>query len=246
MTDPARDQLDELVEAERADAQVERDETAPGEDDLRERLAAAEAKAEDHLRDLQRVAADFDNYRKRAAREQEALASRANERLVKALLPVVDDLERALEAAAEHEEAAAKRPVRESGPGEGARGNREVPPTNHEVLEGVRLVHRALAETLAKEGLAEIETNGKFDPHVHEALLAQPSEAEEGSVIQVLQKGYRLGDRVLRPARVVVAAPAVEAQAERPVRGSGPVEGAVGNSDVPSASDGDAEETSED
>jgi molecular chaperone GrpE len=75
--------------------------------------------------------------------------------------------------------------------------------------EGVRLVHRALADLLVKEGLTEIDTNGRFDPHVHEALLAQPSEAEEGSVIQVLQKGYRLGDRVLRPARVVVAAPPV-------------------------------------
>ena len=58
-----------------------------------------------------------------------------------------------------------------------------------------------------KEGLVEIETEGRFDPHVHEALLSQPSEAEEGSVIEVVQKGYRLGDRVLRPARVVVAAP---------------------------------------
>jgi len=60
---------------------------------------------------------------------------------------------------------------------------------------------------LTREGLAEIETNGRFDPHVHEALLSQPSEAEEGSVLEVLQKGYRLGDRVIRPARVVVAAP---------------------------------------
>jgi len=91
----------------------------------------------------------------------------------------VDDLERALEAAEEHEEV--------------------------KLEEGVRLVHRQLASALEREGLAEIETDGKFDPHVHEALLSQPSEAEEGSVIEVLQKGYRLGDRVLRPARVVVA-----------------------------------------
>jgi molecular chaperone GrpE len=89
--------------------------------------------------------------------------------------------------------------------------------------EGVRLVYRQLASALEREGLAEIETNGKFDPHVHEALLSQPSEADEGSVIEVLQKGYRLGDRVLRPARVVVAA-----AAEPPVRGSGPVEGDPG------------------
>ena len=64
----------------------------------------------------------------------------------------------------------------------------------------------SLADTLGSEGLAEIPTDGKFDPHTQEALLAQPSEADEGTVIQVLQKGYSLGDRVLRPARVVISA----------------------------------------
>ncbi|MFL6030036.1 MAG: nucleotide exchange factor GrpE, partial [Gaiellaceae bacterium] len=64
----------------------------------------------------------------------------------------------------------------------------------------------SLADLLAKEGLSEIVTEGKFDPHVHEALLSQPSDADEGSVIEVVQKGYKLGDKVLRPARVVVAA----------------------------------------
>jgi molecular chaperone GrpE len=151
------------------------------EESLEERLAAAEGEAERHLDDLRRLAAEFDNYRKRVARDQEALVGRATERLVKELLPVLDDLERALEAAERHEEA--------------------------KLEEGVTLVHRALADALRKEGLAEIETDGPFDPHVHEALLSQPSESEEGSVIEVLQKGYRLGDRVLRPARVVVAAP---------------------------------------
>ena len=62
------------------------------------------------------------------------------------------------------------------------------------------------AELLGRNGVKEIDTEGKFDPHVHEALLSQPSEAEEGSVIDVVQKGYTLGDRVVRPARVVVAA----------------------------------------
>ena len=129
---------------------------------------------------LQRLAAEFDNFRKRSAREAAATIERANERLVKELLPVLDDLGRALEAAEEHEGA--------------------------KLEEGVRLVHRALADLLAKEGLAEIETDGKFDPHVHEALLSQPSDAEEGSVIDVVQKGYTLDDRVVRPARVVIAA----------------------------------------
>jgi molecular chaperone GrpE len=168
-------------------------------------VGALQAERDELFDRLQRLAAEFDNYRKRSARDQASTIQRANERLVKELLPVLDDLGRALEAATEHEEAA-KRPVRASGPGEGARGNREVHPSHHEMLEGVRLVHRALADLLKKEGLAEIETDGKFDPHVHEALLSQPSDAEEGSVIEVVQKGYRLGDRVLRPARVVVAA----------------------------------------
>ena len=127
-----------------------------------------------------RLAADFDNYRKRVAREQAELSQRANERLLHELLPVLDDLERALEAAAEHEEA--------------------------KLEEGVRLVHRSLLELVARHGLSEIDTAGPFDPHVHEALLAQPGDgAEEGSVLQVLQKGYRLGGKVLRPARVIVA-----------------------------------------
>jgi len=144
-----------------------------------ERLAEVERERDEYLNDLKRVAADFENYRKRVARDQEGLVARAHERLVKELLPVLDDLERALEAAAQHEEA--------------------------KLEEGVRLVHRELVEALTREGLVEVETDGQFDPHVHEALVSQPSEEEDGSVIEVLQKGYRLGDRVLRPARVVVS-----------------------------------------
>jgi molecular chaperone GrpE len=186
-------------------------ETGPEETESGDELAALQAERDELFDRLQRLAAEFDNFRKRNARENAALTERANERLVKELIPVLDDLGRALEAAAEHQEAA-KRPVRDSGPGEGVRGNREVPPTSADVFEGVRLVHRALADLLTKEGLAEISTEGKFDPHVHEALLSQPSDAEEGSVIEVVQKGYKLGDKVLRPARVVVAAaPAREA-----------------------------------
>jgi molecular chaperone GrpE len=135
---------------------------------------------DEYLDSLRRLKAEFDNFRKRTARDSAAQSARASEALVKELLPVLDDLERALVAAEEHEEA--------------------------KLEDGVRLVHRALADVLARAGLAEIETDGSFDPHVHEALLAQPVEgAEPGSVVEVLQKGYRLGDRVLRPARVVVA-----------------------------------------
>jgi molecular chaperone GrpE len=154
-------------------------EKTPTKAELAERLAEVEKERDDYLNDLQRVAAEFENYRKRVARAQQSLVVRAHERLVKELLPVLDDLERALHAAAEHQEA--------------------------QLEDGVELVHRELQEALAKEGLSEIETNGHFDPHVHEALLSQPSDQEEGAILDVLQKGYRLGDRVLRPARVVVS-----------------------------------------
>ena len=73
------------------------------------------------------------------------------------------------------------------------------------LIEGVKLVEQSLRTALAKEGLVEIATDGAFDPHVHEALLTQPSDAEPGSVLEVVQRGYRLGDRVVRPARVIVA-----------------------------------------
>ena len=151
-------------------------ETGPG---LEERVALLESERNEAVDHLKRVAADFDNYRKRAARDQASLVARAHERLVKELLPVLDNLERAIEAGEQTEEA--------------------------KLAEGVALVARELRAALEREGLVEIETDGKFDPHVHEALLTQPSEAEEGSVIEVLQKGYRLGDRVLRPARVVIS-----------------------------------------
>ena len=160
-----------------ADEPVTQTEAEPEADEL----ATVTRERDEYLDALQRVKAEFDNYRRRAARDQESLVARAHEGLVRQLLPILDDLERALEAAAEHEEA--------------------------KLEEGVRLVHRSLRELLQKEGLTEVEANGKFDPHVHEALLSQPSEAEEGTVIEVVQKGYTLGDRVVRPARVVVAGP---------------------------------------
>ncbi len=143
-------------------------------------LQVAVAERDDYLDALRRLKAEFDNYRKRAARDQSDLIARASERLVKELLPVLDDLERALEAAAEHEEATLE--------------------------DGVRLVHRSLADILAREGLTEVAVDGPFDPHTQEALLSQPSPDPEGTVLQVVQKGYRLGDRVLRPARVVISA----------------------------------------
>jgi molecular chaperone GrpE len=164
-------------------------------------LEAVQRERDEYLDSLQRLKAEFDNYRKRVARDQQELVARAAERLVSELVPVLDDLERALEFAAAH--------VPRSGAGEADPSApdrlRQAYADEAQLEEGLRLVHRSLADALAKEGLAEIPTEGKFDPHTQEALLSQPSDADEGTVLQVLQKGYLLGDRVLRPARVVIA-----------------------------------------
>ena len=163
---------DELTEAEIEEPEPE----APAPADPAATLAA---ERDAYLALAQRVQADFENYRKRAVRDQERLVAHAHERLVRELLPILDGLERALGAAEQHEDAT--------------------------VIEGVKLVEISLRSALAKEGLVEISTDGAFDPHVHEALLTQPSDAEPGSVLEVVQRGYRLGDRVVRPARVIVA-----------------------------------------
>jgi molecular chaperone GrpE len=169
---------------------------APEEPEQQERLGVLERERDEYLDSLQRLKAEFDNFRKRTAREQEAFAVRANEALLKDVLPVLDDLERALEAAEHHD----ARIATGQSPAASTQNPREA-----KLEEGVRLVHRSLLEALQRRGLELIETDGAFDPHVHEALLTQPGDAEPGSVLEVLQKGYRLGDRVLRPARVVVA-----------------------------------------
>ena len=161
-----------VEEPERSSA----DSRAPAPDPV----ATLEAERDEYLALAQRVQADFENYRKRAVRDQERLVAHAHERLVRELLPILDDLERAVGAAEQHEEA--------------------------KLIEGVKLVEKSLRSALAKEGLVEIATDGPFDPHVHEALLTQPrADAEPGTVLEVVQRGYRVGDRVVRPARVIVA-----------------------------------------
>ena len=173
---PAPEATEEPQADEEAQEEPSVDTSQGSSDELAARLADAETKRDEYLALAQRVQADFENYRKRAAREQERLVSHAHERLVHELLPVLDDLERTLEAAERHEEAA--------------------------LVDGVLLADAQLGQ----EGLVEIATDGSFDPHVHEALLAQTREgAEPGTVVEVLQRGYRMGDRVVRPARVIVA-----------------------------------------
>jgi molecular chaperone GrpE len=133
-----------------------------------------------------RLRAEFENFRKRASREGLEARERAQGQLLGELLPVLDNLERALDAAEHHDEG--------------------------KVLGGVRMVRDMFVDLLRRTGVEEIETVGAaFDPNVHDAMLMQPSEHAEGTVTAVLERGFRLGDRVLRPARVIVSAGSAEA-----------------------------------
>jgi molecular chaperone GrpE len=153
--------------------------------DLQQLTARAE-KADEYLELAQRTKADFENYRRRAAREAAAAQDRGVAKLAKELLPAVDNLDRALAAA----EAA----------GEGDNGTATL-------VSGIKLVHADVIAALGRAGIQPFSPQGEpFDPQHHEAVAQQAVEGTQpGTVIEVYQRGYRLGDSILRPARVVVA-----------------------------------------
>ena len=137
-----------------------------------------EEQPEDYLALAQRIQADFENYRKRTAREAAAAGERAKGGLVRELLPVVDNLERALASAEDGEQ---------------------------HLAEGVRLVHSELIAVLERNGVEQFDPAGdKFDPAEHEALSVREDGAP-GLVLDVVEKGYRSNGTILRPARVVVS-----------------------------------------
>jgi molecular chaperone GrpE len=167
------------------------------EHDLEE-LAAKAEKADEYLELAQRTRADFENYRKRATREAAAAQERGIAKLAKELLPAVDNLDRALEAAGA---AAAKTAASTDGTPQSDNGTATL-------VSGIKLVHEDVIAALARAGIERFEPKGeRFDPQLHEAIAQQPVEgAESGTVVEVYQRGYRLGEFVIRPARVVVAA----------------------------------------
>lgn len=160
------------------------------EHDLEE-LAAKAERADEYLELAQRTRADFENYRKRAAREAAAAQERGVTKLARELLPAVDNLDRALEAA------------RSTAPAQDAAAE-----NGATLISGIKLVHTEVIAALARVGIERFSPEGeRFDPQLHEAVAQQPVEgAESGTVVEVYQRGYRLGDVVIRPARVVVAA----------------------------------------
>jgi molecular chaperone GrpE len=147
-----------------------------------EQLKTQAAKAGENWDRFLRLTADFDNYKKRAARERQEAVSFANENLLVRLLPVVDAFEMALAAAAND-------------------------PAAPSLQAGIVMISNQLKSVLAEAGLEEIEANGKpFDPNLHEAVSEQETpDAPEGQVVRQIRKGYRFRNRLIRPAGVVVA-----------------------------------------
>jgi molecular chaperone GrpE len=143
-------------------------------------LARAQRERDEYLDLARRTQADFENYRKRAAKEAAAAGERAKGGLVRELLPVVDNLERALASAQRGEQ---------------------------HLAEGVRLVHSELIAVLERNGVEQFDPKGQsFDPTVHEALSTRSEDgADPGVVLDVIEKGYKANGTVLRPARVVVS-----------------------------------------
>jgi len=152
-----------------------------GQQAVSDELDALATQCDEYLDHLRRLQAEFDNYRKRVQRDSEQHRLRAAEVVVESLLPVMDNMSRALEAAAQHEEG--------------------------QLIAGLELVAGQLRGTLEGHGLEEVpvEAGTLFDPNIHEAVMTQASEDyEEGTVLQVLERGYLLHGRLLRPAKVIV------------------------------------------
>lgn len=151
-------------------------------DQLQQELEAAKEDAARHLEAAQRVQAEFENFRKRTLREMEEARQRAGQRLIEGLLPVVDNLERAIDHTV-------------------AGGDLE------HFLKGVELVHQQVSDVFGKEGVEVLDPlGGPFDPNLHQAVgQREDAEVPDGTVVEVFQKGYSLAGRVLRPAMVIVS-----------------------------------------
>jgi molecular chaperone GrpE len=158
-----------------------------------EELKQRAAKADDHWDRLLRTMADFDNYKKRAAREKQDAIKYANENLLQKLIPVLDTFDMALSAA-----------------------QNPAPEAVQSLKTGIAMVHQQLKSALSEAGLEEVDAAGKpFDPNLHEAVSQKETvEVPDGQVAQQMRKGYKLRDRLLRPATVVVAKAPAHSQAK--------------------------------
>ncbi|RKY61541.1 MAG: nucleotide exchange factor GrpE [Candidatus Latescibacterota bacterium] len=170
---------EEKKEGGREQEAVEKDELTK----LKEELEQAKAEAAENYDKWLRAVAELDNYRKRTARQMEALVRTATEDLVVQLLPVLDDFERALDHTSEGEE------------------------VGKAFVDGVRMIYEKFRRVIEGQGVCAIgEVGEKFDPEYHEALMqVENPEHPPGTVAQVVQKGYKMGDKVIRHAKVIVS-----------------------------------------
>ena len=174
LTDATDTSEESLPDAEEEDEVAEGESVEPAEEE------DVEGDAEVYKDRWVRLAAEFDNYKKRTLRERDALIQSANVGLIRDLLPIVDSVDR-------------------------ARTHVDGDSESDAFKEGVRMIMEELPKILLSRGLEEIDASGQsFDPNLHEALMQVVSEHEAGTIAEVIERGYRLGDRVLRHAKVVV------------------------------------------
>ncbi|CUA79948.1 nucleotide exchange factor GrpE [Anoxybacillus suryakundensis] len=182
--DETAEQHEDIQTEQQQDEQMQSEETKEEKDELAlayEKIAQLEAKLAETENRFLRLHADFDNYRRRVRLDMEAAEKYRAQSLVADLLPILDNFERALQVQVEDEKAKS-------------------------LLQGMEMVYRALIEALKKEGVEVIESVGKpFDPHVHQAVMqVDDQNYEPNTVVEEFQKGYKLKDRVIRPAMVKV------------------------------------------
>lgn len=157
--------------------------TAAELEELKKQIDEKECKLEEQKNQILRLMADFDNFKKRAASERDEIICFSNEVLVLELLPILDNFERAL-SHAEKDPASA----------------------SSEFMKGMALIKRQLQDVLTKVGLSPVEAIGKqFDPYLHEAVLTRESDQEDNIVVEEMQKGYKLKEKVIRPSMVIVS-----------------------------------------
>lgn len=169
--------------AEQADAAAAEEETSTESvEELKARIEALNAQTEEYMQRLARSQADFDNFRKRTIREKEELGKYASSKLIAELIPVIDNFGRALDTRPEGE-------------------------ASESFVKGVEMIYRQFDSVLQAEGLTTMEAVGQpFNPEFHQAVMqVESDEHEEGIVVEELQKGYMLKDKVLRPAMVKVS-----------------------------------------
>ncbi len=171
---------DEEIKIE-TDVSEAKEEQAPKKQESTDKTAAEDGDAKERFL---RLAAEFDNYKKRTRKEVEEAGIIARANLVKEILPVIDEFQLAIVAMEKSDD--------------------------KELVKGVQMLYSNLMETLKRSGLGEVKAEGKFDPFKHEIVMVQESKEKEGTILQVVKKGYEINGRMIRPASVIVAKPIEE------------------------------------